>query len=105
MDMLIAWTTLPRPVMAENLAAGAIEQGLALCVQVEGPIVSHYRWAGAIERTTEYRLCFKFMPEQRQALEAWVMAHHTHDTPEWIVFEADGVGEKYLSWAMATTTA
>ncbi len=103
--MLIAWTTLPRPVIAENLAAGVIEQGLALCVQVEGPIISHYRWEGRTERNAEYRLCFKFMPEQKTALEAWVMARHPYETPEWIVIEAGSVGEKYLSWALASSTS
>ncbi len=103
--MLIAWTTLSRPVVAENMAAGAIEQGLAVCVQVEGPIVSHFRWEGRCERAEEYRLCFKLMPEQRGALEAWVLARHPYETPEWIVLEASGVGEKYLSWALANSTS
>ncbi|MFH1498223.1 MAG: divalent-cation tolerance protein CutA [Verrucomicrobiota bacterium] len=103
--MLIAWTTVSRPTAAEQLASGAIEQGLAVCVQVEGPITSHYRWEGKLQREAEYRLCFKLMPDQRRALEAWVMARHPYETPEWIVIEASGVGEKYLSWAMANSTS
>lgn len=103
--MLIAWTTVSRPTIANQLAAGAVEQGLAVCVQVEGPVTSHYRWEGKLHRDGEYRLSFKLMPDQRRALEAWIMARHPYATPEWIVIEATGVGEKYLSWAMANSTS
>lgn len=102
--MLIAWTTLPDAGSANTLASGAVEQGLAVCVQVEGPITSHYRWEGRLERATEHRLCFKLMPDQRRALETWVLARHPYETPEWVVVEAAGVGEKYLSWALANST-
>jgi periplasmic divalent cation tolerance protein len=48
--VLIAWTTLPSRPEAEALAANVIAQGLAICVQIEGPILSHYRWRGRAER-------------------------------------------------------
>jgi periplasmic divalent cation tolerance protein len=102
--MLIAWTTLANRDRAEELARAAIEQGLAACVQIDGPSVSHYLWQGRPERAEEFRLCFKFLPAQQKALEAWLFAHHPYDTPEWIVLRAESVGEKYLSWAKANST-
>jgi periplasmic divalent cation tolerance protein len=102
--MLIAWTTLATRDQAEELARAAIEQRLAACVQIDGPITSHYLWQGRTERAEEFRLCFKFLPAQQKALEAWVFAHHPYDTPEWIVLRAESVGEKYLSWAKANST-
>jgi periplasmic divalent cation tolerance protein len=103
--MLIAWTTLPSAEAANQLAAGVISRGLAACVQVEGPVTSHYRWAGKLERAEEFRLCFKFLESQQAALEAHVRAVHSYDTPEWIVVRAEHVGEKYLSWAQAVSTS
>ena len=47
--MLLAWTTVATPEDAARLARGAVEAGLAACVQVEGPVVSHYRWEGRLE--------------------------------------------------------
>jgi len=103
--MLIAWTTVPSAEAANRLAADAISRGLAVCVQVDGPVISHYLWAGKLERSEEYRLCFKFSESQAAALEAHVMAAHSYDTPEWIVVRAEHVGEKYLSWARAVSTS
>ena len=102
--MLIAWTTVARREDAEQLASEVIARGLAACVQIDGPIVSHYRWQGRAERTEEFRLTFKFPPDRLLALEAHVLAHHSYETPEWLVVRAERVGEKYLSWAEANST-
>jgi len=102
--MLIAWTTLASRADADRLAADAVARGLAACVQVEGPVTSHYRWEGRLERTEEFRLTFKFLPESLAALESFVRERHPYETPEWIVVPATRVSEKYLSWARATCT-
>jgi len=102
--MFIAWTTVSERADAERIAGETVARGLAACVQIEGPVVSHYRWQGKIERSEEYRLMFKCLPERVAELEAYVLAHHPYDTPEWIAVRAERVGEKYLSWAGATST-
>jgi periplasmic divalent cation tolerance protein len=99
--MFIAWTTVASRADAERLAAGAVEAGLAACVQIEGPVASHYRWQGKVERSEEFRLTFKCLPAQLAALEAQVLAAHPYTTPEWLVVRAERVSEKYLSWAAA----
>lgn len=103
--MLIAWTTVASADEANALAREAIEHSLAVCVQIEGPIVSYYRWEGRLEQSSEYRLCFKFMPGQTSPLQAWLHQRHSYTTPEWVVVEAKEIGEKYLSWAMASSTS
>lgn len=103
--MLIAWTTVASRDAAEELARTAIERRLAVCVQVEGPIHSIYRWVGRIEQAEEYRLAFKFTAGQAAALEAHVLARHPYETPEWVVVQAQHVGEKYLSWAQANSNS
>jgi len=97
--MLIAWTTLPTKAQADELAAAAVAARLAACVQVDGPITSHYIWQGTQEKSEEYRLTFKALPSQMEALQIWVHAHHPYEIPEWIVVKAEHVAEKYLSWA------
>lgn len=99
--LLIGWTTVATRDDAETLAAEVVARGFAACVQIDGPIVSHYRWRGKAERAEEFRLMFKFLPEHAVALENHLRDHHPYDTPEWIVVHADRVGEKYLSWARA----
>ncbi len=102
--MFIAWTSVARRAEAERLARDAVARGLAACVQIEGPIVSHYSWQGRAERAEEFRLCFKCCLGQLAALETQVLADHPNDTPEWLVVRAEHVGEKYLSWAQANAT-
>jgi periplasmic divalent cation tolerance protein len=102
--MFLAWTTVSQRADADRLAAQAISQGLAACVQVDGPVVSHYRWQEQTERTEEFRLCFKFLPRRAEALEKLVLTQHPYDTPEWIVVRAEHVAEKYLSWAEANSS-
>lgn len=99
--MLLAWTTVASAADADRLAADAVARGLAVCVQTEGPVTSHYQWEGRQERATEWRLCFKFLPGQQAALEAWLHSGHPYAVPEWVVVRAEHLGEKYLSWALA----
>ena len=102
--MLLAWTTVTERADADRLAASAVAQGLAACVQIDGPIRSHYRWEGRIEQSEEFRLCFKTLPETAAALERHVLAHHPYATPEWVVVAAVRVSEKYLSWAKSNSS-
>ena len=102
--MFIAWTTLATRAEADKLAAEVVALGLAVCVQVEGPITSHYVWQGRQERTEEFRLCLKCLPDKLSALETHVLGHHPYAIPEWVVVRAGHVGEKYLSWARAGAT-
>ena len=103
--MLIAWTTLPDRPAAEKLAQMVIAEQLAVCVQVEGPIMSFYEWNGQLARSEEYRLQFKLLPEQATVLETSVMELHPYDIPEWLVLPVHHVSEKYLSWARASSTS
>ncbi|MSU51357.1 MAG: divalent-cation tolerance protein CutA [Opitutus sp.] len=102
--MFIAWTTVANRADADRLAAGIVTQDLAVCVQIEGPITSHYRWHGKIERSEEFRLTIKCRPGQLAALEKHVLSAHPYDVPEWLAVRAEHVGEKYLSWAGANSS-
>jgi periplasmic divalent cation tolerance protein len=103
--MRIGWTTVATRADADRIAAALVEARWAVCVQIEGPITSHYRWEGRIRRDEEYRLMVKFLPEHLGAIEMWLGHHHPYDNPEWVVVSADHVAEKYLSWAQANSTS
>ncbi len=97
--MYIAWSTVASRAEADRLATDTVARQLAVCVQIDGPLTSHYRWEDRTETSQEFRLTFKCLPRQLSALESHVLAHHPYATPEWLVVRADHVGEKYLSWA------
>jgi periplasmic divalent cation tolerance protein len=102
--VFIAWTTVANRADADRLADEAITRSLAVCVQIDGPITSVYRWEGKVERSEEFRLAFKCVPDRLYALKKLVLDHHPYDIPEWIAVRADQVAEKYLSWAGANSS-
>jgi periplasmic divalent cation tolerance protein len=102
--MLIAWTTVASHADAERIAADVVARNLAVCVQIDGPVISHYRWHHQAAREEEFRLCFKLRENHAAALEAHVLATHPYEVPEWVVVRAEHVAEKYLSWAEASST-
>jgi len=103
--MLVALTTTAHRADADRLAHGAVEARLAVCAQVDGPITSYYHWEGKLETAQEYRVSFKCLPANASALSVWVHHHHPFATPQWIELNAENVGEKYLSWAIANSTS
>jgi periplasmic divalent cation tolerance protein len=97
--LLIGWTTVEKCEDADRLAHGLVEARLVACVQIEGPITSHYIWENRAETAEEFRLMIKFLPARSAAVETWLRAQHPFATPEWVVVRAEYVAEKYLSWA------
>jgi len=55
---------------------------LAACVQLEGPIVSTYRWRDAIETADEWRCTCKTTAARREACVAAILAGHEYQTPQ-----------------------
>ena len=98
--LLIGWTTVDSETVAESLARGMVEQGLAACVQIEGPVQSVYRWKGAVQSDREWRLMVKFAAGQSERLSAFIKRNHPYDVPEWVVVRADQVAPDYLKWAV-----
>ena len=76
--MYCAWTTLGTRGEAEKLAADVVALGLTVCIQVDGPIISHYLWQGRLERSEEFRLCVKCLPDKLADLEPYVLTHHPY---------------------------
>ena len=103
--MFIAWTTVATRTDADRIAGDCVARNLAVCVQVEGPVTSHYRWQNKIETASEWRITFKCLKEQFEALASHVHAVHPYEVPEWLAVETELIGEKYLSWARATRSS
>jgi len=99
MMMNIGWTTTADRESAERLARGSVDEKLAACAQVEGPIRSFYRWEGNLETAEEYRVTFKFISEKGAELENWLRANHPYEVPQWLAVQAQSVLAEYWQWA------
>lgn len=91
-------TTVDSPELAQRLARGAVEAGLAACGQAGGPITSTYRWRGAIEESTEHVVTFKTTEAAYPALAAYVREHHPYEVPEILCTPVADGHPDYLAW-------
>ena len=95
-DLSAVTTTISSAEGARRLAIAVLEQRLAACVQVE-PVLSHYRWDGALQEEGEHRLVFKTLPGAVPALLGALRALHPYDLPELLVQPLRATKE-YADW-------
>ena len=91
-------TTVVERGVAESIARTLVEERLAACVQVLGPIESTYRWEGAVELATEWLLLIKTTQDAWPALEARIAALHPYREPELIALPVAHGSAGYLGW-------
>jgi periplasmic divalent cation tolerance protein len=90
-------TTVSTEQQAEALARRIVEAGLGACVQIEA-IRSIYRWQGALCDEPEQRLSIKTRTARFRALESFIRAHHSYETPEIVQIPITAGSTAYLQW-------
>jgi periplasmic divalent cation tolerance protein len=96
-------TTVDSEDSAEMMARGIVGARLAACVQIVGPIRSLYWWEGSIDDAREWQLVIKTTSERLEALESYIKANHSYDTPEITGTEIIWGSREYLDWISAET--
>ncbi|WP_313315857.1 divalent cation tolerance protein CutA [Pulveribacter sp.] len=92
----IVTTTVPSQADARRLAAAAVQQRLAACVQVEA-IVSHYAWQGSQCEDAELCLVCKTLPAAAPALRAWLRSQHPYEVPQLLTHTVQAEAD-YAQW-------
>jgi periplasmic divalent cation tolerance protein len=80
-DIVLIYTTWPDAETAEAVAAEAVAERLAACVNVLQPIQSIYHWKGAVERAGEIPVLFKVAAATAPALRDFLVERHPYETP------------------------
>ena len=83
---------------AAAIARAAVEQRLAACAQIAGPITSTYWWKGKIETRREWVCMFRTRRTKFTALAAAIKARHPYETPEIIAVDIAAGSPDYLAW-------
>ena len=91
-------TTTEAKSSAQTIARALIEQRLAACVQIVGPITSTYRWQGEIETAEEWLCLIKTRSDLYEQLEAAIREVHPYDVPEILAVPVVAGSEDYLAW-------
>jgi periplasmic divalent cation tolerance protein len=97
-DLLIVLTTMPDDARADELARTLVDERLAACVNVHGPMMSTYRWKAGVERDAERQLVIKTSRDRVAALEARLRLLHPYELPEFVVIGVESGSDAYLRW-------
>jgi periplasmic divalent cation tolerance protein len=98
MKYLMVITAVPNKTVARNICNIAIDESLAACCQIIGPIESHYIWKNRKEVGKEY-LCFmKTALKQYKKLEKAIKNNHPYEIPEIIAIKISQGFQPYLNW-------
>lgn len=97
-DPIQVFTTAGSREEADRIAQTLVEQRLAACVQVTGPITSTYRWQGAIETGQEWLCLAKSRADLFPRLEAAIRRVHSYQVPEILAVPVVAGSRDYLAW-------
>ena len=95
--------TCPRQRVARAIADETVEQRVAACANIEGPMASTYRWKGVVEQAFEFILWLKAPAKNFAKIEAIVKAHHPYDVPAIVALGVSHVNAPYAAWVEENT--
>ncbi len=88
---------------ARRLAAELVGENLAACVQIIPKIRSIYEWNGKICDDQEYLLLIKTMGKRIAAVKKYLLAEHSYEVPECLVFSSSDSLDDYHEWMKDVT--
>jgi periplasmic divalent cation tolerance protein len=102
-DFVVVLVTTASAEEARRIGRTLVEERLAGCVNVLGPIRSIYRWQEAVEEADEHLLVVKARATDLPALGERVRALHSYDVPEVLALPVAAGSEDYLTWLASVT--
>jgi periplasmic divalent cation tolerance protein len=98
-------TSCDSEAAATRIAAVLVEERLAACAQVSGPLQSAYRWDGVVTSSTEWLCIAKTVESRLPDLFARVRALHSYNLPEIIATPISAGDPGYLEWIRRESSA
>lgn len=98
-------TAVPDAATGDRIAADLLDRRLAACIQLVGPVRSHYRWEGGRQCDDEWLCLAKTRAALTDDATTAIAALHPYDEPEVIATPIVGGSPGYLAWIVAETTS
>ena len=98
MSFIQVMTTTETKEQAMAIARHLVEEKLAACVQICGPMESIYRWKGKIETAPEFLCLVKTREDLFPQVESAIKKLHSYVTPEIIAVPIVRGSLEYLTW-------
>ena len=91
-------TTVGSEEAASKLAKQIVTARLAACVQIDGPLLSIYRWQGEICEAREWRCTIKTLASASAQLIDFIDENHPYEVPEVLVIDVEASSAPYAQW-------
>jgi periplasmic divalent cation tolerance protein len=102
MSVISVYAVFANADEAERIGRTAVEERLAACVNILGPIRSIYHWGGKIETADEVAALFKTHHWAGDALIERIAALHSYDVPCIESWPIDKILRPYADWVEDT---
>jgi len=102
MSVLTVYAVFANAEEAERIGRTVIEEQLAACINILGPIRSIYHWNGKLETADEAAAIFKTHHWKADALIERIAALHSYDVPCVVSWPIDKVLRSYADWVEDT---
>ena len=102
-EFVVVLVTAGSPEEAVRIGRTVVEERLAACANVVGPIRSIYRWQGEVEDAAEHLLLLKARAADVAAVDGRVHALHGYDVPEVLALPVRTGSAAYLAWLADAT--
>ena len=83
---------------ASRIANALVQEKLAACVNIVGPIESVYRWQEKVQSAQEFLMLIKTMAAKSASVTSRIRELHSYDLPEAIELDVEGGSQEYLKW-------
>lgn len=95
---IVVMTTTSTKENANQIAQTLLAKKLAGCIQIIGPITSHYYWQDELCQDEEWICLIKSSQDNYQAVEKTIQEIHSYEVPEIISLPIIEGSQGYLSW-------
>jgi len=97
-EHIIVMVTTASKEEAETIAQRLLKDKLIACANIVGPVYSHFRWSGKIDKAEEYLVLMKSRRDLFKALSETVKALHSYEVPEILALPVVDGSKTYLDW-------
>lgn len=102
--VVVAVVTGPDRETLVEIGRRVVEERLAACANVWGPVASVFRWKGEVEEEAEVMALLKTTADRVEDLGERVVELHPYDVPEFLVLPVSAGSADYLAWVVGAAS-
>ena len=98
MSVISVYAVFADPEEAVRIGRLVVEERLAACINILGPVRSIYRWEGKVESADEVAAIFKTSNDSADRLIARIATLHSYAVPCIATWPIDKILASYAAW-------